>query len=254
MSEFENRDYLITGAASGIGRATAVKLLGEGARVWCMDLPVALDASIDDIKAHGEATAIPADVSREDQVASAIGRTADTTGGILHGLVNCAAVGGVYPFEEVTWEDWKREMRINVFGTYVTMKHCARLIRAAGGGAIVNIASNAAKTPSPISAPYNASKAAVISLTRSAAKGLAPQIRVNSICPGHVETPLRAKFGEDAAAVMPSFDIDDLAAHAPLGRAARPEELADAVLFLLGSSSGFMTGEDMNVNGGMAMY
>ena len=154
----------------------------------------------------------------------------------------------------MVWADWEVELRVNLFGTYLMTKHAAPLMRAAGGGRIVNIASNAAKVPGPYSAPYNASKAAVISLTRSSARALAPDIAVNSICPGHVDTPMRSDFGVEASRLVEGVDLDAAAATAQLGRPAWPHEIASAVLFLLSPASVFVNGEDLNVNGGIVMY
>lgn len=254
MSEFENREYLVTGAAGGIGAAVVRQLLQFGARVWCLDLPEAITPTLATFEGPGHAEVVPADLSDEAAVEEAIRVVGTKTGGVLHGLVNSAAIGGAYPFESLTWEDWERELKVNLFGTYLTMRCCAPLLRSDGSGRIVNIASNAGKVPGPASAPYNASKAAVINLTRSAAKALAPEIAVNSICPGHVDTKLRSRFVEEASDILAGVDFDAAAAAAQLGRPARPDELAEVVLFLLSSSSAFINGEDLNVNGGVLMF
>ena len=254
MSEFIDKEFLVTGAAAGIGAAVARQLLEAGGRVWCLDLPGPIAAAIGELKAMGDAEALPVDVSDEADVERVLGTVRTATTGVLHGLVNSAAIGGAHPFESLTWSDWERELKVNVFGTYLTMRWCAPLLRASGAGRIVNIASNAGKVPGPASAPYNASKAAVINLTRSAAKALAPGIAVNSICPGHVDTALRSQFVEEASSIIGDVDFDAAAATAQLGRPARPDELADVVLFLLSSRSAFITGEDLNVNGGVCMF
>jgi len=254
MSEFAEKEFLVTGAAGGIGAAVARQLLQAGGRVWCLDLPGAIKSAIGELGVVGHAEPLPVDVSDETEVEKALETVAVATNGVLHGLVNSAAIGGAYPFESLTWADWERELKVNVFGTYLTMRWCAPLLRSSGAGRIVNIASNAGKVPGPASAPYNASKAAVINLTRSAAKALAPEIAVNSICPGHVDTALRSRFVEEASGIIRDVDFDAAAASAQLGRPAQPEELADVVLFLLSSRSAFITGEDMNVNGGVLMF
>lgn len=254
MSEFTGKEFLVTGAAGGIGAAVARQLLRAGGRVWCLDLPDAIAGKLEDLGAAGRAEPLPVDITDEAEVEKAIEAVGATTTGVLHGLVNTAAVGGVYKFESLTWEDWERELKVNVFGTYMMMRSCAPLLRASGAGRIVNFASNAGKVPGPVSAPYNASKAAVINLTRSAAKALAPEIAVNSICPGHVDTSLRSRFVEEAGSLSGGLDFDAAAAAAQLGRPARPDELADVVLFLLSSRSAFITGEDLNVNGGVLMF
>lgn len=255
MSYFAGKDFVVTGAGRGIGRATAEMLVAEGGRVWCFDLAEdRLRGAVEDMDGPGTAVPVVADISDDRSVADGYRRVSEATGGVLSGLAHCAAIGLAHAFEEMTWRDWEVELKVNLYGTYLMTKHAAPLLRAAGGGRIVNIASNAAKVPGPYSAPYNASKAAVISLTRSSAKALAPDIAVNSICPGHVDTPMRSDFGVEASRLVEGVDLDAAAATAQLGRPARPEEIASAVLFLLSPAAVFINGEDLNVNGGIVMY
>lgn len=255
MSDFKGKDFVVTGAGRGIGRATAQRLVAEGGRVWCFDLAGdRLQRAVEAMEGSGTAVPVVADISDEESVAEGYRQVSQGSGGFLSGLAHCAAIGRARAFEKMRWEDWESELKVNLFGTYLMTKYAAPLMRAAGGGRIVNIASNAAKVPGPYSAPYNASKAAVISLTRSAAKALAPQIAVNSICPGHVDTPMRSGFGVEASRLVEGVDLDAAAATAQLGRPARPEEIASAVLFLLSPAAVFITGEDLNVNGGIVMY
>ena len=255
MSYFTGKDFVVTGAGRGIGRAVAQRLVAEGGRVWCFDLAAErLRRAVEEMEGPGKVTAAVVDISDDRSVADGFGQVAEASAGVLHGLAHCAAIGRARPFEEMTWADWEVELKVNLYGTYLMTREATPLMRAAGGGRIVNIASNAAKVPGPYSAPYNASKAAVISLTRSSAKALAPEIAVNSICPGHVDTPMRSDFGEEASQLVEGVDLDAAAATAQLGRPARPEEIASAVLFLLSPESVFITGEDLNVNGGIVMY
>ena len=255
MSYFAGKHFVVTGAGRGIGRATAGMLVAEGGKVWCFDLAEErLREATEDMRGPGNAVPVTADVSDEESVAEGYRRVSEGSGGVLSGLAHCAAIGRARAFEEMTWADWQPELKVNLYGTYLMTKHAAPLMRAAGGGRIVNIASNAAKVPGPYSAPYNASKAAVISLTRSSAKALAPQIAVNSVNPGHVDTPMRSDFGVEASRLVEGVDLEAAAATAQLGRPARPEEIASAVLFLLSPASVFVNGEDLNVNGGIVMY
>ena len=255
MSYFAGKEFVVTGAGRGIGLATAEKLVTEGGRVWCFDLAEdRLREATGAMEGPGTAVPVVADISDEESVAEGYRRVSEAAGGVLSGLAHCAAIGKAHRFEEMTWEDWEVELKVNLYGTYLMTKHAAPLMRAAGGGRIVNIASNAAKVPGPYSAPYNASKAAVISLTRSSAKALAPDIAVNSICPGHVDTPMRSGFGDEASRLVEGVDLDAAAATAQLGRPALPGEIASAVLFLLSPDAIFINGEDLNVNGGIVMY
>ncbi len=255
MSYFAGKHFVVTGAGRGIGLATAEALVAEGGRVWCFDLAEErLREAADGMEGPGAAVPVVADISDEGSVAEGYRQVSEASGGVLAGLAHCAAIGRAHLFEEMTWEDWEVELKVNVYGTYLMTKHAVPLMRAAGGGRIVNIASNAAKVPGPYSAPYNASKAAVISLTRSSAKALAPDIAVNSICPGHVDTPMRSGFGVEAGRLVEGVDLDAAAATAQLGRPALPEEIASAVLFLLSPAAVFVNGEDLNVNGGIVMY
>ncbi len=255
MNYFAGKEFVVTGAGRGIGRAVAERLVAEGGRVWCFDLATdRLEQAVAEMEGPGAAMGVVTDISDDRSVEKGYRQVAETSGGLLHGLAHCAAIGRARAFEEMTWADWEIELKVNLYGTYLMTREAAPLMRAAGGGRIVNIASNAAKVPGPYSAPYNASKAAVISLTRSSAKALAPDIAVNSICPGHVDTPMRSDFGDEASRLVEGVDLDAAAATAQLGRPARPEEIASAVLFLLSPEAVFINGEDLNVNGGIVMY
>ena len=255
MSFFESKHFVVTGAGRGIGRATAEMLVAEGGMVWCFDLAEdRLRSAVETMDGPGAAMPVVADISDEGSVAEGYRQVSEGSEEVLSGLAHCAAIGRARAFEEMTWADWEVELKVNLFGTYLMTKHAAPLMRAAGGGRIVNIASNAAKVPGPYSAPYNASKAAVISLTRSSAKALAPHIAVNAINPGHVDTPMRSDFGQEASQLVEGVDLDAAAANAQLGRPALPEEIASAVLFLLSPAAVFINGEDLNVNGGIVMY
>src|SRR5215218_3811443 len=173
--------FLVTGAASGIGLATARALAGDGHRVFALDLDADRLATAFDGLDGPRPEPFIADVADARSVAAALEAVAQRTT-VLDGLVNSAGIILVVPFEDLTSDDWERIYRVNVVGTFLVLQAALPLLRGAASPAIVNLASQAGKIASAYTAPYNASKAAVISLTRSAALTLAPQIRVNAVC------------------------------------------------------------------------
>lgn len=250
-------DIVVTGAASGIGLATARRLAGAGDRVWCIDYDYErLDAQLRTGIDGGDVIPVHLDVASEPDVVETFAAIATQADGSLDGLVNCAGVIDVKRFEALSADDWSRVFSVNVIGTYLTMREAVPLIRKGGGGSIVNIASMAGKIPGPYTAPYSASKAAVINLTRTAAKCFGPAIRVNAVCPGVVKTPMYELIDAGFAAVgAPASEQSTESVHAaPLDRAACPEEIASVVEFLLSDRASYLTGEDLNVTGGFVMY
>jgi NAD(P)-dependent dehydrogenase (short-subunit alcohol dehydrogenase family) len=248
-------EYLVTGAASGIGLAIVHRLAAVGHRVWALDL------SADRLERALETAGLPSveplvsDVGDESGVQSALRRVA-AAADHLDGLVNCAGIIPVAPFELHSVSDWERSYRVNVIGTYLMLRASLPLLRAGQAASVVNLASMAAKIPGPYTVAYNASKAAVVSLTRSAAAALAPDIRVNAVCPGVVDTPMY----EAIDARLHALGAPDLlrfearAASAPAGRPASADEIATVIEFLLGPGAAFVTGEDVNVTGGFVMH
>jgi 3-oxoacyl-[acyl-carrier protein] reductase len=222
---------IVTGAASGMGRACAERFVAEGWQV----------AALDRVKADVDgALAVAADVTDAAAVAAAIDRVISQLGA-PKALVNAA---GVYPpstLETATTELYRRTFDVNVLGTLlVTQAAASHLV---DGSAIVNIASIDAFVPSPGQLLYCASKAAVVALTRSLALELGPHVRVNALAPGWVDTPGNRATGRMEAAL----------ASVPLGRAATPEEMADLVWFLAGEGrAGYVTGETLTATGGSA--
>jgi NAD(P)-dependent dehydrogenase (short-subunit alcohol dehydrogenase family) len=248
-------EYLVTGAASGIGLAVVHRLIATGHRVWALDHNadrlerVLATAELPDVER------LVCDVGDESSVAAALGQVA-AKADHLDGLVNCAGIIPVAPFERHSVSDWERSYRVNVIGSYLVLRAALPLLRAGQGASVVNLASMAAKIPGPYTVAYNASKAAVVSLTRSAAVALAPGIRVNAVCPGVVGTPMYeaidARLNELGAPEMLRFEARG--ASAPVGRPASAEEIATVIEFLLGPGAAFVTGEDVNVTGGFVMH
>lgn len=235
---------LITGGAGGIGTATAKLLLGRGWRVAIVDLNV--DAVVDLEKEYpNELDAIAVDVRETDSAAQACDHVAEKWGQIDL-LVNCAGVNRHSPFEELSLDDWQFVMDVNLTGTFLFMKAAARHMLAAGIGSIVNLSSIAGARGVPDRAAYAATKAAVDSITKSAAVGWAARgVRVNAIAPGFTETPLVRKYTDSGA-----LDINHLLNTTPMRRLASPDEIAAAIVFMGSNESSFVTGQTLYVDGG----
>jgi NAD(P)-dependent dehydrogenase (short-subunit alcohol dehydrogenase family) len=242
----------ITGAARGIGRGIAARLLAAGWHVALADVLVnegrATAAALNRgrKKNGGRAEFVLCDVADEAQVAAAVAQTIKQFGQ-LDALVNNAGIANPYnaPVEKLSLDAWNHKLAINLTGPFLCAKHAApHLRRAPGGGAIVNISSTRAFLAEPHTETYNASKAGLLGLTRSLALSLGPQVRVNAICPGWIDTR-PAKVSAAAAK-------KEKHAQHPVGRVGRPEDIAELTLFLLeGPRSGFITGQTIICDGGM---
>ena len=241
MPRLQNRKILITGGASGIGRATSELFVREGAAVAVLDRDTARVAG-----AH----AIAADVSDAASVAHAIQNAARTLGG-LDGLVNAAGVFINRGLMETTTDEWNTTIAVNLTGTFLCVQAAVPFLRQAERATIVNIASGVGLLPTGGgSTAYVASKGGVIAMTRTLAAELAPAIRVNAVCPGAVETPMTDGTLRDAAgAVIPAI-VNRYA----LGRPAAPAEIAAAILFLTAHESSFVTGVSLAVDGGRTYH
>lgn len=251
MQDFTNANILITGAASGIGAAAATLLASRGARKLIL-------CDRDENRLADFAFTLPCErqLMVGDVADEQIWANADLTG-LTHALVN-AGIGEGKPILESTLADWRRVMAINLDGAFLTLQAAMRAMQS-NGGAIVLTASVAGLKAEPGIAAYGASKAGVIQLARVAAKeGAANRIRVNAIAPGGVETPIwnnvpffadlvRSTGSEEAA-----FEAMSAAA-TPLGRFARPEEIAEQIAFLLSDASAFTTGTCLVSDGGYSL-
>ncbi|HEY2616665.1 MAG TPA: SDR family NAD(P)-dependent oxidoreductase [Acetobacteraceae bacterium] len=241
MPRLENRKILVTGGASGIGRATCELFMREGAAVAVLDRDTARVAG-----AH----AIAADVSDAGSVARAMQQAAQALGG-LDGLVNAAGVFFNMGLMETTADAWNTTIAANLTGTFLCVQAAVPLLRQAERATIVNIASGVGLLPTGGgSTAYVASKGGVIAMTRALAAELAPAIRVNAVCPGAVETPMTDGTLRDAAgSVIPAI-VNRYA----LGRPAAPEEIAAGILFLTAHESSFVTGINLAVDGGRTYH
>jgi NAD(P)-dependent dehydrogenase (short-subunit alcohol dehydrogenase family) len=243
----DHKRFIVTGAATGIGRATALRLLEAGARVAMWDRNVA--ALGEAIEATGDrsssAVAIEVDVSNADSVRAAFSRSLVQLGG-LEGAFNNAGIGApTTPTETIEEADYDAVLGVNLKGVWLCMREQIRHFKAHGGGIIVNNASVAGLVALPMQAAYSAAKHGVVGLTKVAAvEGAASGVRVNAICPGAVQTPILShleKAGISQAA---------LAAMSPQNRIADPREIAETVVWLLSDASSFITGAAIPVDGG----
>lgn len=237
LGRLAGRRIVVTGAASGIGAAIAQLFVAEGAQL------AALDRHAEGIR-HG--TALTADVSDEASVAQAIEQAARAMGGI-DGLVNAAGIANGELLSEVSLEDWRRVIDVNLTGSFLMARACYPHLRAVQDSSIVNFSSGQGLQPFMRRGAYAASKAGVISLSKSLAMEWAP-IRVNSICPGAVDTPM-VRNGYD-----PEVLRTQVGARYALGRVAEAVEIARAALYLTGGESSFITGVALAVDGGRSYH
>jgi len=234
---------LVTGAARGLGRAFALALAETGAQVVAADVDdVGLEATV--AAAEG-GTVVPAhcDVTSEADAERAVATAVQAFGG-LDALVNNAGIVAVTraPSREIAVAEWDAVMGVNAKGTWIMSRAAIPALTAAGGGAIVNLASETAYTGSRGMSHYVASKAAVVGLTRALARELGPLgIRVNAIAPGYTDTEGGREIGDPA-----TYDV----APTPLGRMAVPADMVGTLLYLLGPGAAFVTGQVVLVNGG----
>jgi len=238
---------LVTGAASGIGRATAILLAGRGAAVACLD--VNADGLAETAAAIGErALPIPCDVTDLAAVEAAVSQAGADLGG-LDAVANVAGVGDFTgDVAEIAPEEWARVLAINLTGPFHVSRAAIPHLRAAGGGAIVNVSSQFGLVGCLASPAYCASKAGLIGLTRAMAIDHTEEgIRVNCVCPGPVDTPMLA--WTDATPELTARERGRTQGRNLSGRSGRPEEIAATIAFLLSDDVGFMSGSVVAVDG-----
>lgn len=244
--DFEGKVLFATGAGSGIALATARRFVASGGRVAIVDLDAdkakEIAADIDG------AIGIGADVSDEESVRAAVDATRDQLGPI-DCVLNAAGHAAFGPIEEWSLEVWNRMMSVHAGGTFLVCKHVLPLMRAQGGGSIVNIASTAALTANNNNSPYGAAKGAIVSFSRQLAREGAPDVRVNTVAPGRVRTgmtePLFAGRGASTEEGAKQFGMANMQQ-----RVAEPDELAAPICFLLSDGASFITGTLLVVDGG----
>lgn len=246
---FENKVVLVTGGASGIGRATAQAFAREGARVVVADIDTEGGRKVVQMieEAGGTAVFCKADVSSPAQVEALIEKTVETYGRLDCAFNNAGIFGVQAPVADCTEENWDQTVDINLKGVWLCMKYEIPQMLMQGGGAIVNTASVAGLVAWPEFPAYVAAKHGVVGLTRSAAVEYAKAgIRVNAVCPGSIDTPLM----EPVIGGDPEVRKEVESEH-PIGRMGRPEEIAEAVVWLCSDAASFVTGHPMVVDGGL---
>jgi NAD(P)-dependent dehydrogenase (short-subunit alcohol dehydrogenase family) len=277
MSGLNGKVALCTGSGrpGGLGEAILARLARDGCRVVVTDLgaaapgldPANLASTADAAQVAGglraggaEVLTLALDVRDEAQVESAVSRTVEAFGR-LDILVNNAGIGFLMePLVAITREHWQTVQDVNLLGAFLCTKHAARqMILQRQGGRIVNVASQAAKSGHAHMAAYTASKHGLVGLTRSAALELGPHgITVNAVCPNHVTTGLGSAQNEYFARLRGYASVEDYLAdmrrRIPLGRTGLPGDTAEAVAFLCSDAAAYVTGEALNVSGGIEMH
>jgi NAD(P)-dependent dehydrogenase (short-subunit alcohol dehydrogenase family) len=241
MKKLQDKVALITGGVSGIGAATARLFIDEGAKVILVDLNEEKGKEFEtELKDQGaEVLFLKADITDEEQVGDLFAQSIAAFGRVDI-VFNNAGIGKTKPTEEVTYEEWRNTVNVDLDGVFLVAQNAIKEFLKIEGGVLVNTASMYGWVGSPGSAAYNAAKAGVINLTRSLGLEFAERnIRVNALCPGFIDTPI---LGET--------DREQLQAATPMRRLGTSEEMAKAVLFMASDDSSFMTGNTLTVDGG----
>jgi 2-hydroxycyclohexanecarboxyl-CoA dehydrogenase len=256
MYGLEGQRAVVTGAAYGIGNAIASRLAGEGCAIalWDIDAASLETARADLARRSARVTAHLVDVSDLGQTSRALDATISAWGEAPDILVNNAGIGQVASILDATPEDFDRTMQVNVRGTFNCCHLVAPLMCKRRSGNIVNVASWFGKSGRPMSLAYCASKFAIVGMTQSMGLDLAKTgVRVNAVCPGTIaDTRMREQADEAALSkgMLPAEDREHLI---PLGRLGKPEDVARVVAFLVSNEAGYMTGQSINVTGGLWM-
>jgi NAD(P)-dependent dehydrogenase (short-subunit alcohol dehydrogenase family) len=236
---------IVTGAGSGIGRATALRFGVEGARVACADLAIdGVRETAAAIEARGGgALALAVDVTDDGACARMVAETVARFGRLTT-LVNSAGVRPVAADPAPPADEWRRVVEVNLTGTYLPSRAALAALRASGAGSITNLASIYGLVGGSMAPSYAASKGGVANLTRQLALNWAPTVRVNCVCPGVIETPMTDALRRDAAWA------EQILRRYPLGRFGQPEEIAAAILYLASDEAAYVTGVALPVDGG----
>lgn len=257
--QLAGKNAYVTGTATGIGRDVVRILAAEGANVFAVDREIAvLDEFVRD-ENLGTVTTFHADLSTLEGCHAAADAGVAAFGGAPDILINNVGIGRMLPFEELSDEDFHRTFELNFFAMYRTCRKLVPLMHDGGGGSVVNVTSDLAGQPETVFVDYAASKAAVVSLSKTLAKTYAPTVRVNDVSPGPIWTPLWFRPGgyletltKNYPGLEPDAALKQLIAdrEIPMQRLGEPEEVARAVVFLASPASSYTTGSSLGVNGG----
>ncbi|MUG47035.1 SDR family NAD(P)-dependent oxidoreductase [Paenibacillus woosongensis] len=250
LKDFEGRVVLITGAATGIGRATAIAFARRGAKVAIGDVNEQANETVELIqKEGGEAVFFKTDVTNSKDVKSLVEQTVKHFGGLHHAFNNAGILNKPAKFAEIEEDVFDKVMAVDVKGVFLAVKYELEYMVANGGGTIVNTASVAGLIADPNMAPYVAAKHAVTGLTKAAAFDYAQDgIRVNSVAPGLTETPMTQMWKDD------EDKWAEVTSNVPMRRAAKPEEIAEMVIFLSSDAASFCNGYVYAVDGGQVAH
>ena len=258
-TRLDGRSCIVTGAAGGIGRAIALRLAEEGGRVFVADIDAAgAERTATEIaEAGGQARAARCDVTDRAGVRAMI-EASVAAFGPLDVVFNNAGIAQIKPLLEIDDADWHRMMDVNAFGVLVCMQEAAKCMIAQGrGGKIVNTASVSGKQAGPVSAHYAASKFAVVALTQAGARAWGPHgITVNAFCPGIVVTDMYRQIDREFQALPatpPDTTLADINPDIPLGRHSTPADIVGLAAYLASADSDYMTGQAIQIDGGMLM-
>ena len=251
MKRLEGKSALVTGAASGIGRASAKLFAAEGARLVVVDKSADVEETARSIAdAGGMAIAISADAADEKTIAGAVDRAVSAHGGLDVCYANAGISGGAKAFLELDAQDWRAILEVNLIGVFLAIKHAARVMTPKRKGSIICTASVAGLRSGAGPSPYSASKAGVISLVQTGANFLqGTGIRLNAICPGLIETGMTKPLFDYARARGSEDRIGQLN---PLKRHGAPEEIAQMALFLASDDASYVNGQAIAVDGGLS--
>lgn len=250
LLDYTGKSVLITGGATGIGRACALAFAGQGASVAIGDLNPAAGAVAEEIvRAGGRAFYKPTDVRKAADVAALVDAAVERHGGLHCALNNAGILPPTLPLAEMADDVFDDILAVDLLGVFLCMKYEIRQMLKQGGGAIVNTASIAGLVADPGMAPYVAAKHGVIGLTKAGAIDYArSNIRINALAPGFVHTPMTQRWIDD-----PAF-MQVMTAHSPVGRAAAPEEITGIVLYLCSDLASFATGQTFVVDGAQTAH
>ena len=254
MGRLDGKRAVITGAASGIGEATARLFIAEGATVVLADIDERRGKRIAD-ELGDRARFVATDVSREADVDQAVATSVDAFGGLDVMFNNAGVPGSVGGIEEIEVETWDRTIAVHLRGVFLGIRAAARIMRPQGHGSVINTSSIAASRANMAGHDYSAAKAAVTHLTETAANELGEHgVRVNAVCPGAIATSIfgrAAGLDSEEAQRTVDFMASILSDAAPIRRVGRPADIAETVLWLASDASGFVTGQAIAVDGGL---